>query len=97
MFNIRPFLQSKAQKLHFSSFPIIFSIIQERFIQILFFHFLLIKEYIIFHVLPKICKITANFNLILSNVVTFGANHKFFALTLNGLKAIAPNQGNHVE
>ena len=55
------------------------------------------KKNIIFHVLPEICKITTNFNLILSNVVTFGANHKFFTLTLNGLKAIAANQGNHVE
>ena len=39
--------------------------------------------------LCKLCKITPN--------ITVGANHKFFTLTLNGLKAIASNQGNHVE
>ena len=47
--------------------------------------------------LPKLCKMTTNFNLSLSDIVIFGANHKFFTLTLNSLKAIAPNQGNHVE
>ena len=36
-------------------------------------------------------------SLILSNVITVGANCKFFTLTLNGLKTIAANQGNHVE
>ena len=36
-------------------------------------------------------------NVFLSNEITIGANHKFFTLTLNDLKAIAANQGNHVE
>ena len=51
----------------------------------------------ILHLLPKLCKMISNFNLILSNEITVGANHKFFTLTLNGLKAIAANQGNNVE
>ena len=29
--------------------------------------------------------------------MTVGANHKFFTLTLNDLKAIAANQGNNLE
>ena len=39
----------------------------------------------------KLGKITPNFYLISSNEVTVGANHKFFTLALNGLKAIAAN------
>ena len=45
--------------------------------------------------IAKIMHITPNFNLILSNEVTVGANRKFFTLSLNGLKAIAANQSNH--
>ena len=48
-----------------------------------------------FHLFAKLCKITPNFYLILSNEVTVGANRKFFTLSLNGLKAIAANQSNH--
>ena len=44
-----------------------------------------------FHLFAKLCKITPNFYLILCNEVTVGANSKFFALSLNGLKAIPPN------
>ena len=55
------------------------------------------KKYVNLHLLPKLCKIIPNFDLILSNEVTVGANHKFSTLTLNGLKVIAPNQGNHTE
>jgi len=55
------------------------------------------KKCDIFHLLPKLCKRNQNFNLILSNKLTVGANHKFFTLTQNGLKAIAANQRNHVE
>ena len=51
----------------------------------------------ILHLLSKLCKITPNFNLILSNEIAAGANRKFFILTLNGLKAIAAIQGNNVE
>ena len=51
----------------------------------------------ILHLLPKLCKITPNFNLILSNEITAGANQKFLTLTLNGLKAIAAIQENNVE
>ena len=51
----------------------------------------------ILHSLPKLCKITCNFNHILSNEITAGAHHKFFTLTLNGLKAISANQENNVE
>ena len=40
---------------------------------------------------------TPNFNLTSSNEVTFGANHKFFTLKLNGLKAIVANEGKNVE
>ena len=40
---------------------------------------------------------TPKFNPILSKEITVGANHKFFTLTLNGLKAIPANEGNHVE
>ena len=50
-----------------------------------------------FHLFAKLCKITPNFKLILINEVKVGANHKFFTLTLDDLKAIAANQGNHVE
>ena len=39
----------------------------------------------------------SNFNLILSNEITVGANGKFFTLIQNGLKAIAANQRNHLE
>ena len=78
-------------------FLLIFAIIQEKFIQILFFSFFMMKKYKILHSLPKFCKITLSFNLILVNEVTVGANHKFFTLTLNGLKAIPANEGNHVE
>ena len=49
-----------------------------------------------FHLFAKLCKITPNFYLILSNEVTVGAN-TFFTLKLNGLRAIAANQGIHVE
>ena len=45
----------------------------------------------------KNCQITYNFNVILSNEFTVGANLKFFTFTWNGLKAIAANQRNHVE
>ena len=76
------------------AFPYIFSIIQERFIEILFFSFLLIKKCNNLNFSPKLCKITPNFKLILIDKVI---NHKFFTLTLNGLKALAPNQGNHLE
>ena len=48
---------SKAQLLHFFSFPIIFSLIQERSIQILFFPFSLIEKCNVFHLFPKSCKI----------------------------------------
>ena len=48
-----------------------------------------------FHLFAKLCKITPNFNLSLINLVTVGANSKFFTLSLNGLKAIAANQSNH--
>ena len=89
---LRVHFGSKAQLLHFCCFPIIFSIIQESFIQILFFHFLLIKRGMIFHVLPRICKIITNFDFILSNVVVTFAYHEFFTLTLNGLKPIVENQ-----
>ena len=51
----------------------------------------------ILHLLPNACKIILNFNLILSNEITAGANRKFLTLTLNGLKAIAAIQGNNVE
>ena len=47
--------------------------------------------------MPKLCKVTPNFKLILINKDTVAANHEFFTLTLNGLKAIAANQGNQVE
>ena len=57
----------------------------------------MMKKYNFLHLLPKFCQITLNFNLILVNEVTVGANHKLFTLTLNGLNAIAANQGNHVE
>ena len=56
----------------------------------------MMKKYKILHSLPKFCKITLSFNLILVNEVTVGANHKFFTLTWNGLKAIAANQRNNV-
>ena len=79
------------------SFPIIFSIIQERSIQILFFALFTDKKFNIFHQLPKLCKINPNFNLILSNEITAGANRKLFTLTQNGLKVIAANQDNHAE
>ena len=46
---------------------------------------------------PKLCKITPNFKLILISEVKVGANHELFTLTLNGLKAITANEGNHVE
>ena len=49
------------------------------------------------HLSPKLCKTTPNFKLILINKVTVAANHKFFTLKSNGLKAIAANQGNHVK
>ena len=75
----------------------VFSIIQERSIQILFFSFLLMKKWNILHLLPKLCKITSNFNLILSDEITAGALHKFFTLTLYGLKVIAAIQGKNVE
>ena len=68
---------------------IIFSIIQEWSIQILFHSILRVKICNIFHLLSKSCKINPNFNLILSNEITVGANRKFFTLTRNGLKAIA--------
>ena len=55
------------------------------------------KKCNILHLLPKSCDITPNFNLTLSNEITVGANHKFSILTLNGLKAIAANQGNNVK
>ena len=42
-------------------------------------------------------KINCNFNLILSNEITFAENHKYFTLTLNGLKEMAANQRNHEE
>ena len=51
----------------------------------------------ILHLLPKLCKITSNFNLILSDEITAGALHKFFTLTLYGLKVIAAIQGKNVE
>ena len=50
-----------------------------------------------FHLFAKLRKTTLKFYLILSNEVTVGANCKFFTLSLNGLKAIAANQGNPVE
>ena len=43
--------------------------------------------------MPKLCKISSNFNLILRKDVTVGANHKFFTFTWNFMKAIAANQG----
>ena len=49
------------------------------------------------HLLPKLCKITPNFNLTLSNEIIVGANHKFSTLTLNGLKAITASQGSNVK
>ena len=49
----------------------------------------------IFHLFAKLCKITPNFYLILSNEVTVGANRKFFTLSLNGLKAIPANKSNY--
>lgn len=49
------------------------------------------------HLLTKLCKITLNFSLNLSNEITFSANNKFSTLTLNGSKAMAANQGNNVE
>ena len=48
----------------------------------------------ILHLLSKLCKITPNFNLVLSNEIAAGANRKFFTLSLNGFKAIAANQSN---
>ena len=48
-----------------------------------------------FHLFAKLCKITPNFYLILSNEVTVGANRKFFTLSLNGLKAIPANKSNY--
>ena len=69
-------------------------IIQEISIQILIFLLLLIKRYNIFHSLPKLCKITPNFNPILSSEITVSANHKLFTLAPSGLKAIAVIQGN---
>ena len=66
-------------------------------IQITFFSFLRMRKCNILHLLPKSCKIIFNFNLILSNEITAGANCKFLTLTLNGLKAIAAIQGNNVE
>ena len=40
---------------------------------------------------------TPNFNLILSNKITVGANHKSLLLAPNGLKVILANQDNPVE
>ena len=54
------------------------------------------KNWISFMDDPKVFTFTPNFNLISSNEITLGANHKFFTLTLNDLKAIAENQGNYV-
>ena len=61
------------------------------------FPFLLIRKCKNHHLSPKLYKTTPNFKLILINEVTVAANHKFFTLKSNGLKAIAANQGNHVE
>ena len=48
-----------------------------------------------FSFICKSCKITPNFKLISSIEVTVGANHKFFTLTLNCLKAIPANKSNY--
>ena len=50
-----------------------------------------------FSIIAQNMQNNSHFNLILSNEITVGANHKFFTLTLNGLNAVAANQGNHVE
>ena len=48
-----------------------------------------------FHLFAKLPKMIPNFYLILSNEVTVGANLKFFALSLYGLKAIPANKSNY--
>ena len=45
----------------------------------------------------SLLKVRLKLEVILDNESTVGANHKFFTLTLNGLKAIPANEGNHVE
>ena len=75
----------------------ILPIIQENSIKSSFFSFLLIKKFNILQLLPKLCKISTNSNPTLGNEISFAANHKFFTLAPNSLKAIAENQGNHVE
>ena len=79
----------------FMWWPVLFT--QEISIQILFSSLFTDKKCNISHFLPKLCKINPNFELISSNGIIVGANRKFFTLTLNGLKAIAANQRNHVE
>ena len=82
---------SKAQQQHLLSFSIFFPLFKRNISKSYFFPFLLIKNVIFFHLLPKLCKINPNFNLILSNEITVGANRKFFTLTQNSFKAIAAN------
>ena len=55
------------------------------------------KKCNIFYSLTKLCKIKSDFNLILRNKITVGANRKFFTLTQNDLKVIDANQKNQVE
>ena len=84
---------SKAQQQHLLSFSLhFFYYSRDIYPNPIFSSFLLIKNVIFFHLLPKLCKINPNFNHILSNEITVGANRNFFTLTRNGLKAIAASQ-----
>ena len=76
----------------FFSYPLIF---QCKSMQIPFFLLYIDEKMKDFHLFAKLCKITPNFYLILSNEVTVGANRKFFTLSLNGLKAIPANKSNY--
>ena len=86
--------RSQVQLLCFLAFSWFFPLFKRNISK---FSFLSIKKFNILHLLPKLCKISNNFNPILRNESTFAANHKFFTLASISLKAIVENQGNHVE
>ena len=83
--------------MYFLAFPWFFPLYKRNLSKFSFFSSLLIKRFNILHLLPKLCKISTNFNPILNNEITFAANCIFFTLATNCLKAIAENQGNPVE